>query len=47
MNNKELSPYDISCINAAIKSNMRVEVVPTDNGIKVYTVKRKELNKST
>ncbi len=44
MQPKELSPYHVRCINAALGANLRVEVVPTDKGIKVYTVKRKELN---
>lgn len=42
---KYLSPYDISVINAALNANLRVEIVATDSGIKIYNVKRKEMNK--
>jgi len=37
----------IRAIEAAIEKGYRVELVSTVSGIKVYTVKRKELNKDT
>ena len=40
-----LSPCDIDTINAALSANLRVEIVATSSGIKIYNVRRKELNK--
>ena len=40
----ELSPENIAAINAALAANLRVEIVITADGIKLYHVKRKELN---
>lgn len=39
-----LSPQDIQTINKALAAKMRVEIVLTASGIKIYNVKRKELN---
>ena len=39
-----LSPQDIQTINKALAAKMRVEIVSTASGIKIYNVKRKELN---
>ena len=44
INAKRLSQKDIDAINAALAANLRVEIVQTANGIKLYNVKRKELN---
>lgn len=41
---KTLSPKDIAAINAALAANQRVEIVMTAQGVKLYNVKRKELN---
>lgn len=41
---KSLTPKDIAAINAALAANLRVEIVMTDKGVKLYHVKRKELN---
>lgn len=41
----KLSEYDVSIINAAILANTKVEIVPTKDGVKIYTIKRKEMNK--
>ncbi len=42
---KSLTPKDIAAINAALAANLRVEIVVTDKGVKLYHVKRKELNR--
>ena len=42
--NKFLTDENIRAINEAIAKNQRVEIVQTGNGLKLYTVKRKELN---
>lgn len=41
---KVLSQRDIEAINAALAANQRVEIVMTAKGVKLYNVKRKELN---
>ena len=41
---KALSQKDIDAINAALAANLRVEIVMTAQGVKLYNVKRKELN---
>lgn len=41
---RALSAKDVDAINAALAANMRVEIVLTAKGIKIYHVKRKELN---
>ena len=41
---KALTDKDISAINKALAAKMRVEIVSTASGIKIYNVKRKELN---
>lgn len=41
---KSLTSKDIAVINAALAANLRVEIVMTDKGLKIYHVKRKELN---
>lgn len=41
---RALSEKDIAAINAALAANLRVEIVLTAKGIKIYHVKRKELN---
>lgn len=40
----ELSAEHIAAINAALSANLRVEIVATADGLKLYHVKRKELN---
>lgn len=42
-----LSKNDIRLIETALASNQRVEIIQTNSGIKIYTIKRKELNKMT
>ena len=41
---KALTDKDISAINKALAAKLRVEIVSTASGIKIYNVKRKELN---
>ena len=41
---KRLTPEHIAAINAALAANLRVEIVATADGVKLYNVKRKELN---
>lgn len=41
---KALTQQDIQTINKALAAKMRVEIVSTASGIKIYNVKRKELN---
>ena len=43
----KLSEEHIRKINAALEARLRVEIILTESGIKLYSVKRKELNKTT
>ena len=40
----ELTPEHIAAINAALAANLRIEIVATADGVKLYHVKRKELH---
>lgn len=42
----KLNPETIKTIEKALSEKKRVEIVQTNNGLKVYNVTRKELNKS-
>lgn len=42
--NKRLTDEQIRAINEALAAKMRVEIVSTADGVKIYHVRRKELN---
>lgn len=41
---KTLTESQIRAINEALAAKMRVEIVSTADGVKIYRVRRKELN---
>lgn len=42
----KLKPENIQVIEKALTEKKRVELVQTDNGLKIYNVTRKELNRA-
>ena len=44
---KHLTQENIDAINAVLAKDQRVEVVPTKDGVRVFHIKRQEVNGAT